>query len=263
MEGEITIKQDISLSQPEAENNFSSLRQPVTKTLREIAVRNWIRTMLGLAAISPFFIRLAELPMGPYKDKRQWLRYMGDRPYISPRAEVSCPRLELGPKCFIDDYVTIYAHARAQGGVYLAENVHLYRWCIVELGQGTGDLRIGANTYVQSGCVFNPFVKSIIVGANCMIAQQCIFMPYRHSFAETGRPMREQPLVSRGDIVVGDDVWFGAGVRVMDGVTIGQGAIIGAGAVVTKDVPAYAIAAGVPARVIRLRSEGEEPGLSL
>ena len=91
-----------------------------------------------------------------------------------------------------------------------------------------------------------------------MIASRCAFMPYQHGFADTHRPMREQPLTSRGDIVIEDDVWLGVGVTVMDGVTIGQGAIIGAGAVVTKDIPPYTIAGGVPARVIGARVEGAQ-----
>jgi acetyltransferase-like isoleucine patch superfamily enzyme len=66
--------------------------------------------------------------------------------------------------------------------------------------------------------------------------------------------MREQPLTSRGDIVLEDDVWLGANVVVLDGVTIGRGAIVGAGAVVTQSIPPYAIAGGVPARVIRYRT---------
>jgi galactoside O-acetyltransferase len=84
-------------------------------------------------------------------------------------------------------------------------------------------------------------------------------MPYQHGFAETGRPMREQPLTSKGDIVLADDVWLGVNVAVMDGVTIGQGAIIGAGAVVTKDIPPYTIAGGVPARVLRARRADDLP----
>ncbi len=69
------------------------------------------------------------------------------------------------------------------------------------------------------------------------------------------QPIRLQPIQSRGDIVVEDDVWLGVGVKVLDGVTIGRGAVIGAGAVVTKDIPPLAIAAGVPARVLRRRGE--------
>lgn len=239
-----------------------SLRQPIPKTLREILVREWIWVMLRLSPVSPLFTYLAGLPLGPYKDKRRLLRYIGDRSYVSPRAQIQCPKLRMGPRCFIDDYVTIYAHRGAQGGVYLDKNVHIYRWSIIELGRGKGSLHVGSNTYVQSGCVLNAFVEDIVIGANCMIAARCAFTPYQHSFADIHRPMREQPLISRGDIVIGDDVWIGSGVCVMDGVTIGKGAIIGAGAVVTKDIPSYAIAGGVPARVVRFRVAEEAHGVA-
>jgi acetyltransferase-like isoleucine patch superfamily enzyme len=59
-----------------------------------------------------------------------------------------------------------------------------------------------------------------------------------------------------------DDVWLGLGVAVLEGVRIGRGAVIGAGAVVTRDIPAYAIAIGVPARVVRFRGESS-PSASL
>ncbi|NEQ84957.1 MAG: maltose O-acetyltransferase [Moorea sp. SIO2I5] len=68
-------------------------------------------------------------------------------------------------------------------------------------------------------------------------------------------PMMEQGVYSKGPVVIGDDVWLGAGAIVLDGVRIGKGCIIGAGAVVTKDLPDYAVAIGVPARVIRMRQQ--------
>lgn len=63
---------------------------------------------------------------------------------------------------------------------------------------------------------------------------------------------------SKGDIIIGDDVWIGARAIVLSGVTIGQGAVIGAGAVVSKDVPPYAIVGGVPAKVIKYRFSPEQ-----
>lgn len=248
----------MSLTQGEVKHNLFSLRQPIPKTLWEMSVRTWIRVMMQLAVISPLFIRLAELPVGyySYKNKETWLHYMGDHAYISPKAEISCSQLQVGPKSFIDDYVTIFAYGN-DGSVCLDKNVHIYRWTTVEVGLG-GRLAIGANTYIQPGCLLNALVSNIIIGANCMIAARCAFTPYQHSLADTNRPMREQPLTSRGDIVIEDDVWLGVNVSVMDGVTIGTGAVVGAGAVVTEDIPPYAIAGGVPARVIRFREVEEK-----
>ena len=57
--------------------------------------------------------------------------------------------------------------------------------------------------------------------------------------------------------IIGNDVWIGAKAIIRSGVTIGDGAVIGAGAVVTKDVPPYAIVAGVPAKIIRYRFDEE------
>lgn len=64
--------------------------------------------------------------------------------------------------------------------------------------------------------------------------------------------------VSKGDIFIGNDVWIGLNVIILSGVKIENGAIIGAGSVVTKDIPAYAIAAGVPAKVLKYRFKNEE-----
>ena len=86
-----------------------------------------------------------------------------------------------------------------------------------------------------------------------LIAPNCAFYPYDHSIAPD-ELIKNQPLQTKGGIVIDDDVWLGCGAIVLDGVRIGKGAVIGAGAVVTKDVPDGAIAAGLPARVINMRS---------
>ena len=62
-----------------------------------------------------------------------------------------------------------------------------------------------------------------------------------------------QEAVSKGDIIIDDDVWIGYKATILSGVHIGQGAVVGAGAVVTKDVPPYSVVGGVPAKVLRYR----------
>ena len=76
----------------------------------------------------------------------------------------------------------------------------------------------------------------------------------QHVFKDPAVPIIDQSFTSKG-IVIRDDVWLGAGVVIVDGVTVGEGAVVGAGSVVTKDIPPGAIAVGVPARVVRYRSD--------
>ncbi|MBW4484855.1 MAG: acyltransferase [Tildeniella torsiva UHER 1998/13D] len=87
-----------------------------------------------------------------------------------------------------------------------------------------------------------------------MIASHCSMYANNHGFNDLTRPMHSQPLTTLG-ITIEDDCWLGTGVRVLDGVTIGIGSVIGAGAVVSRDIPPYSIAVGVPARVIKSRKE--------
>lgn len=80
------------------------------------------------------------------------------------------------------------------------------------------------------------------------------FHSENHVTTRTDIPIKDQGVTHRG-IVVEDDVWLGSGVIVLDGVRVGTGAVVAAGSVVTRDVPPYAIVAGVPAQVIRYRKE--------
>jgi acetyltransferase-like isoleucine patch superfamily enzyme len=80
-----------------------------------------------------------------------------------------------------------------------------------------------------------------------------------HTFARRDIPIRSQPTVER-PIVIGDDVWLGASAIVLGGVTVGNGSVVAAGAVVTRDLPPYSIARGVPAEIVGVR--GEEAALT-
>jgi acetyltransferase-like isoleucine patch superfamily enzyme len=129
----------------------------------------------------------------------------------------------------------------------------LYGDCIIETGEG-GSVEIGDESHIQPGCRIMGYVGSTRIGKRVEMAPNCACYPYNHGIAP-GRPIRSQPLQTKSGIQIGDDAWLGFGVIVLDGVRIGDGAVIGAGAVVTRDVPAGAIAAGNPARIIGMRGE--------
>ena len=98
------------------------------------------------------------------------------------------------------------------------------------------------------------YLGSIKVGKRVEIAPNCAFYPYNHAM-NPGEAIRSQPLTSAGDIKIEDDAWLGVGVIVLENVTIGSGAVIGAGSVVTRSVPAGAIAAGSPAKIVGSRND--------
>ncbi|HLS01860.1 MAG TPA: acyltransferase, partial [Beutenbergiaceae bacterium] len=89
------------------------------------------------------------------------------------------------------------------------------------------------------------------------IAHHTSILSSTHTWQDPHVPIRDQPVVNQ-PTTIADNVWIGAGVRVLGGVTINTGAIVGAGSVVTKDVPANAIVGGIPARVLRTRHAGED-----
>ncbi|MBF2075406.1 MAG: acyltransferase [Synechococcales cyanobacterium C42_A2020_086] len=114
-----------------------------------------------------------------------------------------------------------------------------------------GSIEIGGNTYLGPYvCMAGP--GDISIGRHCMIASHCGIYANNHCFGDLDRPMSQQGVTCKG-IVIEEDCWLGTGVKVLDGVTIGRGSVIGAGAVVTRDIPPYSIAVGVPAKVIQRR----------
>ncbi|MEF2073118.1 acyltransferase [Consotaella aegiceratis] len=125
-----------------------------------------------------------------------------------------------------------------------------------------GDVECGRD------CTINPFAclsGRIRIGDGVRIASHASIVGFNHRSESTAEPIHRQGIETRG-IVIGDGVWIGANACVLDGVSIGEHAIVAAGAVVTRDVPAFAVAGGVPAKVLRLRGAGsaapEAPSLA-
>ena len=116
-----------------------------------------------------------------------------------------------------------------------------------------GVVSIGAKTVMGQECTISAY-QHVSIGRECVIADRVMLIDFDHGVVEVERPIRLQGIYKR-DVRVGNNVWIGYGACILRGVTVGDNAIIGTNAVVTKDVPANAVVAGVPARVIRMRAE--------
>ena len=156
-------------------------------------------------------------------------------------------RLQSDGIAFIGPGVTIQI---GRGG-----SVELGRWSW--LGHGTkvrcheGLVSIGAKTVLGQECTISAY-QHVSIGRECVIADRVMLIDFDHGMVEVDRPVRLQGIYKR-DVRVGNNVWIGYGACILRGVTVGDNAVIGTSAVVTKDVPANAVVAGIPARVIRMR----------
>jgi acetyltransferase-like isoleucine patch superfamily enzyme len=145
---------------------------------------------------------------------------LGEQCFLSELASVQNEQLRLGPRCYV------------AANAYLTDVLHAGRDCTINpYTVVRGQVRLG---------------DGVRVGAHTSI------LGFNHTITDPDVEVFRQPLHSRG-ITIGDDVWIGSHVVVLDGVHVGDRAVLAAGAVVTKDVPAGAIVGGNPARVLRWR----------
>jgi acetyltransferase-like isoleucine patch superfamily enzyme len=132
----------------------------------------------------------------------------------------------------------------------------------VWIGDGTkircheGAVEIGAKTVMGQECTISAY-QHVRIGEQCVIADRAMFIDFDHGVVEVERPIRLQGIYKR-DVEVGNNVWIGYGACILRGVSVGDNSVIGTNAVVTKDVPANAVVAGIPARIIRMREAPRE-----
>ncbi len=132
----------------------------------------------------------------------------------------------------------------------------------VWIGDGTkircheGVVEIGEKTVMGQECTISAYQR-VRIGEQCVIADRAMFIDFDHGVVEVERPIRLQGIYKR-DVEVGSNVWIGYGACILRGVRVGDNSVVGTNAVVTKDVPANAVVAGVPARVIRMREAPED-----
>jgi acetyltransferase-like isoleucine patch superfamily enzyme len=210
--------------------------------------RFWMR-FAGTRRFGRVTAYLATWGSSPYYG-RIHLSRLSKRGYVSHRAYICHTKLKLGNHIYIDDGVLIF---QDQGGetVEIGDSVHIHRDTIVQTGSG-GSLTIGDQTHIQPRCQFSAYKGSIVIGRRVEIAPACAFYSYDHGISH-GLSVKDQPISTKGGIVLKDDVWLGYGVIVLDGVCIGKDAVIGAGSVVTRDIPENVIAVGNPAKIIKKR----------
>ncbi len=150
---------------------------------------------------------------------------------------------------------TLFASVREiQGGerIFLGERNAFGRW--TRLGAwGEGTIKVGNDCHFGD-LNFLSASHEVSIGNNLLTGSNVLIVDNDHGNA-TWRDMQIPPiqreLVCKGPVRIGDNVWLGNNVCVLSGVSIGDGAIVGANSVVTRDVPAYAVVGGVPARLIR------------
>lgn len=167
-------------------------------------------------------------------------------------------RIQVGSNVVFDDYVVLDAKGRDNSGIDIADNVIVGRGAVISCKNGT--ISIGENTNIAMGC-FIQSAREVIIGKNVLFAAYCyVIGGGNHRSERTDIPIIAQGQIVRG-VWIEDNCWIGAGAKIQDGVTIGHDSIIGSGAVVTKNIPPFSVAVGVPARVVKDRRKlaGEEP----
>lgn len=163
-----------------------------------------------------------------------------------------------GPGLILEDGVVINALSR--DGIHLGRNVTIGRsavlTCTGVLARPGVGIRVGDRSAVGSGS-FVGGQGGISIGRDVIIGPGVRIFSENHNYEFLDRPIRSQGETRLG-VTIADDCWIGASAVIVDGVSIGTGCVIAAGAVVTKDIPPFSVAAGVPARVLRSRRPERE-----
>lgn len=152
--------------------------------------------------------------------------------------------LKMGTNCKLSPQAHI-GFGEHGGSLTLGNNVVIKHGCVIRTC--TGNLAFGDNVVINYGCIIHG-LGGIVIGSNTLLSPNVQIYSQNHGIAKD-KLIRDQKQAGKG-IKIFRDVWIGAGAIVLDGVTIGTGAIVGAGSVVTKDILAYEIWAGNPAKKI-------------
>lgn len=149
-------------------------------------------------------------------------------------------------KCF----VSLKSDIRLTRNLIIGEKTRISSFVRIKTDKGI--IKIGRNCSINSFCFISAFERDIIIGDYVLIGPFVSIHGSNYNYKERFQRIADQGKTSKG-VRIEDDVWIGSHVIILDGVVIGRGSVIGAGSVVTRDIPPYSVAVGIPAKVIKER----------
>jgi len=159
-------------------------------------------------------------------------------------------KIHIGSNVVIDDHCLLDAKGESNRGIRIGHGVFIGRNTI--LSCKNGDIDIGENANIGFNCeLFS--ASRVSIGPSVLMAAYTYVIGGDHESSDPSTAVLAQARTSLG-VSIGKGAWIGAGAKILDGVTIGTHAVIGAGAVVRDEVPGWAVAVGVPARVVSTRT---------
>lgn len=199
-----------------------------------------IRNTLEGLRLSWYRLRLGALGRGCRIESGGSLQYPG--------------RIRIGDGTGIGRNVTLRANTDQSPGIELGKGVSINDAVVINANRGR--VTLGDRSWLGPFCLIYGN-GGVAIGRNVLVAGHSSINTVSHSAERCDIPVNDQPVVT-DPVVIEDDVWIGLNAVVLQGVTIGHGSIVGAGAVVTKSIPPWSIAVGVPARVIGRRQGAPE-----
>ncbi len=164
-------------------------------------------------------------------------------------------KIRIQDQCIFDDGCVLDAKGESNEGISIGKGCMLGRQTI--LGCKNSDITLGDQVGIGAHCIIHAVdISRVSIEDNVVIGPMVYLAGGgNYHFEQTDIPLSEQGMDLKGGIYIGKNCWIGANTVVLDGVKIGDDTIVGAGSVVSKDLPAYSIAAGNPARILKMRKE--------
>jgi acetyltransferase-like isoleucine patch superfamily enzyme len=196
---------------------------------------------------------LEGLRLGWYRTR---LGALGNGCHFDPGISLHYPgRIRIGDRVGIGRNVTLRANTENDPGITLGPGVNINDAVIINANRGF--VTLGERSWLGPFC-FVCGNGGVTIGRNVLIAAHTTINTVSHGITRCDIPINDQPVLT-DPVVIEDDCWIGLNAVILQGVTLGHGSIVGAGAVVTKSIPPWSIAVGVPARVVGRRQGAPEP----